>query len=122
MTGWVGYTLSWTWRKFEQLNEGAVIRPVMTGDMIFQLLVIMMQGKNGSWGLYLCMEPAMQSLYRRRFYIINGVLTQEYSNLNQYRMKAYHRMDFSATYTPVPKKKRNSPVHGYSAFIMSTAG
>ena len=21
-TGWVGYTLSWTWRKFRDLNEG----------------------------------------------------------------------------------------------------
>ena len=41
-----------------------------------------------------------------RFYIINGVLTQEYSKLNQYRMNAYHRLDLSATYTPVPKKKR----------------
>lgn len=41
-----------------------------------------------------------------RFYIINGVLTQEYSKLNQYRMKPYHRMDLSAIYTPVPKKKR----------------
>jgi hypothetical protein len=38
-----------------------------------------------------------------RFYIINGVLTQEYSKLNQYRMKAYHRIDLAATYTPVPK-------------------
>ncbi|MBC7873096.1 MAG: TonB-dependent receptor, partial [Ferruginibacter sp.] len=49
-----------------------------------------------------------------RFYIINGVLTQEYSRLNQYRMKAYHRIDFSATYTPQPKKKRK--VTGYWVF------
>ena len=41
-----------------------------------------------------------------RFYFINGVLTQEFSKLNQYRMKAYNRLDLSATYNPVPKKKR----------------
>ncbi len=34
------------------------------------------------------------------------MLTQEYSKLYQYRMKSYHRLDISATYTPVPKKKR----------------
>ncbi|MFM2138399.1 MAG: hypothetical protein RJA57_706, partial [Bacteroidota bacterium] len=41
-----------------------------------------------------------------RFYFVNGVLTQEYSALNQYRMRAYHRLDLSATYTPVPRKKK----------------
>jgi hypothetical protein len=42
------------------------------------------------------------------------VLTQEYSKLNQYRMQAYHRIDLSATYTPIPKKKRK--VSGYWVF------
>jgi hypothetical protein len=41
-----------------------------------------------------------------RVYFIGGVLTQEYSRLNQYRMPAYHRLDLSATYTPTPKKQR----------------
>jgi hypothetical protein len=49
-----------------------------------------------------------------RFYIINGVLTQEYSRINQYRMRSYHRLDISATYTPQPKKKRK--VEGYWVF------
>jgi len=34
------------------------------------------------------------------------VLTQEFSRLNQYRLRSYHRLDLSATYTPLPKKKR----------------
>jgi hypothetical protein len=41
-----------------------------------------------------------------RFYFISGVLTQEYSRINAYRMAAYHRLDISATYTPQPKKVR----------------
>jgi hypothetical protein len=41
-----------------------------------------------------------------RFYFVNGVLTQEFSRLNQYRMQAYHRMDVSATYTPKVKPGR----------------
>ena len=35
-----------------------------------------------------------------RFYIMNGVLTQEFSRINQYRMKSYHRLDLSLTYQP----------------------
>ena len=46
-----------------------------------------------------------------RFYFINGVLTQEYSSINQYRMKPYHRLDLSATYTPVPKKPHRLQGH-----------
>ena len=42
-----------------------------------------------------------------RFYIINGVLTQEYSKVNQYRLPAYHRLDFSATLVPKQPKKKN---------------
>jgi hypothetical protein len=49
-----------------------------------------------------------------RFYFINGVLTQEYSDINQYRLPAYHRMDLSATYTPQPKKKKK--VQSYWVF------
>jgi hypothetical protein len=41
-----------------------------------------------------------------RFYFIDGTLTQQYSGINQYRMKPYHRLDLSATYTPTPKKPR----------------
>jgi hypothetical protein len=38
-----------------------------------------------------------------RFYIVEGVLTQEFSKVNQYRLPAYHRIDLSATYTPKQK-------------------
>jgi hypothetical protein len=41
-----------------------------------------------------------------RFYIVEGVLSQEYSNINQYRLNAYHRLDLSATYTPRPNSTK----------------
>ena len=41
-----------------------------------------------------------------KFYLIEGVLTQQYSDINKYRLPSYHRLDISATYTPVPKKQR----------------
>jgi hypothetical protein len=106
MTGWIGYTLSWTWRKFEQLNGGA--RYPARYDRRHDISVVSNYDAGKKWklGAVFVYGTGNAITLPERFYVINGVLTQEYSNLNQYRMKAYHRMDFSATYTPVPKKKR----------------
>jgi hypothetical protein len=37
---------------------------------------------------------------------VETVATQEFSKVNQYRLAPYHRLDISATYTPVRKKVR----------------
>jgi hypothetical protein len=41
-----------------------------------------------------------------RFFLVNGVLTQQFSRINQYRLNPYHRLDFAAIYTPQPRKVR----------------
>ncbi len=113
-TGWIGYTLSWTWRKFTQLNDGEKY-PVKY-DRRHDLSVVANYEANKKWkfGAVFVYGTGNAITLPERFYIINGVLTQEYSKLNQYRMKAYHRLDLSATYTPVPRKKRR--VEGYWVF------
>ena len=106
LTGWIGYTLSWAWRKFEQLNGG--VRYPARYDRRHDISVVSNYDAGKKWklGAVFVYGTGNAITLPERFYVINGVLTQEYSNLNQYRMKAYHRMDISATYTPVPKKKR----------------
>lgn len=105
-TGWIGYTLSWTWRKFPQLNDGEKYPAKF--DRRHDLSVVGNYELNKKWrlGAVFVYGTGNAITLPERFYIINGVLTQEYSKLNQYRMKAYHRMDLSATYTPTPKKRR----------------
>jgi hypothetical protein len=105
-TGWVGYTLSWTWRKFAELNDGD--KYPAKYDRRHDLSVVGGYEVNKKWkiGAVFVYGTGNAITLPERFYIINGVLTQEYSRLNQYRMAAYHRMDFSATYTPVSKKQR----------------
>lgn len=105
-TGWVGYTLSWTWRKFPQLNEGE--KYPAKYDRRHDLSVVSNYELNRKWkfGAVFVYGTGSAITLPERFYVINGVLTQEYSKLNQYRMKAYHRLDLSATLTPTPKKKR----------------
>jgi hypothetical protein len=103
LTGWVGYTLSWTWRKFAGLNEGE--KYPAKYDRRHDMSVVAMYGFNDKWkisGVFVYGTGNATTL-PERFYVIGGVLTQEYSKVNQYRLDAYHRADISATLTPRKK-------------------
>ncbi|MES2371511.1 MAG: TonB-dependent receptor [Bacteroidota bacterium] len=105
-TGWVGYTLSWTYRKFPALNGG--LRYPSRYDRRHDLSVVGSYELNKKWKLssIFIYGTGNATSLPERFYFVAGVLTQEYSKINAYRMKAYHRLDISATYTPQPKKVR----------------
>jgi outer membrane receptor protein involved in Fe transport len=105
-TGWVGYTLSWTWRRFPQLNDN--IKYPGKYDRRHDLSVVSTYEVNKKWklsGVFVYGTGNATSM-PERFYFIGGILTQEYSRINAYRMKPYHRLDLAATYTPQPEKKR----------------
>jgi len=105
-TGWIGYTLSWTWRQFPGLNDGE--KYFAKYDRRHDMSVVAMYELNKKWkfsAVYVYGSGNATTL-PERFYIINGVLTQEYSKVNQYRLPAYHRMDVSATLTPRQKPGR----------------
>lgn len=106
LTGWIGYTLSWTWRKFPELN-GAEKFPAKY-DRRHDLSVVGTFELNQKWklgGVFVYGTGNATSL-PVSFYFVEGIPTQEFSKVNQYRLAPYHRMDMSATYTPVPKKIR----------------
>jgi hypothetical protein len=106
LTGWFGYTLSWTWRRFPALNGGEKFPTKY--DRRHDLSLVTTYELNPRWklsGVFVYGTGNATSL-PERFYIINGVLTQEFSSINQYRLPAYHRLDLSATYTPKPKPGR----------------
>ena len=105
-TGWVGYTLSWTWRKFADLNEGEQYPTKYDRRHDMSIVANYEASKKWKLGAVFVYGTGNAITLPERFYFINGVLTQEFSKLNQYRMKAYNRLDLSATYNPVPKKKR----------------
>jgi hypothetical protein len=102
-TGWIGYTLSWTWRKFAGLNEGEKFPAKY--DRRHDLSIVGTYAFNNRWrfGSVFVYGTGNATSLPERFYIVEGVLTQEYSRVNQYRLPAYHRLDVSATYTPKPK-------------------
>jgi hypothetical protein len=106
LTGWIGYTLSWTWRQFPQLNEG--LKYPAKYDRRNDLSVVGMFELNKKWklGSVFVYATGNATSLPERFYVLNGVLTQEYSAINKYRMPSYHRLDVSATYTPEKKQKK----------------
>ncbi|MDQ3681818.1 MAG: TonB-dependent receptor [Bacteroidota bacterium] len=105
-TGWIGYTLSWTWRQFPKLNGGEKFPAKY--DRRNDLSLVGVYELNDKWklGSVFVYGTGNATSLPERFYIINGVLTQEFSKINQYRLAPYHRFDLSATYSPKPKKIR----------------
>lgn len=103
-TGWLGYTLSYTWRKFPELNFGKKFPAKY--DRRHDLSLVGMYELNKKWkfGATFVFGTGNAATLPQRFYIMGGVLTQEYSSINQYRLPSYHRLDISATLTP----KRNA--------------
>ena len=106
LTRTFGYTLSWTWREFKALNDGKKF-PVKY-DRRHDMSVVANYELNKKWKLggVFVYGTGNATTMPERFYFVNGVLTQEYSAVNQYRLAAYHRLDFSATYTPIPKRPK----------------
>lgn len=119
LTGWVGYTLSWTWRKFPQLNGGQTYPAKY--DRRHDLSVVATYEYNKKWkfGAVFVYATGNATSLPQRFYIINGVLTQEYSQINAYRLPSYHRLDLSATLTPQPKKQKR--LQSYWVFSLYNA-
>lgn len=103
LTGWIGYTISYTWRKFPDLNEGE--KYPAKYDRRHDLSMVGMYQISPKWkaSAVFVYGTGNATTLPERFYVVSGVLTQEYGKMNTYRLPAYHRMDLSATYTP--KKK-----------------
>jgi outer membrane receptor protein involved in Fe transport len=106
LTGWIGYTLSWTYRKFDNLNGGNTYPAKY--DRRNDMSIVAMYDLNSRWKLSgaFVYGTGSASTLPQRFYLVSGVLSQEYSNINQYRLPSYHRIDLSATYTPKKNERR----------------
>lgn len=100
LTGWIGYTLSWTWRKFPGLNFGNKYPAKYDRRNDMSIVAIYELNKKWKFSSVFVYGSGNAATLPQRFYIVGGVLTQEYSRINEYRLPAYHRMDISATLTP----------------------
>lgn len=106
LTGWIGYTISRTWRKFPSLNDGNKFPAKF--DRRHDMSIVAMYKLNEKWKLSATFVYGTGNAFTMpvNFYIYDGILTQEYSKINQYRLPAYHRLDFAAILSPKKNKNR----------------
>lgn len=106
LTGWIGYTLAWTWRQFPDLNHGK--KYPTRYDRRNDLSIVGSYKLNDRWTLAgdFVFSTGNTITLPEKFYVMEGILSEGYSQLNSYRMKPYNRLDLSATYHPRPKPNR----------------
>ena len=105
-TGWIGYTLSWTFRRFPTLNFGNKYPAKFDRRNDLSIVAIYELNKKWKFSATFVYGTGNAATLPERFYIIGGVLTQEYSRINEYRLPSYHRLDLSATLTPKKNERR----------------
>ncbi|MEI6765990.1 MAG: TonB-dependent receptor [Bacteroidota bacterium] len=104
-TGWIGYTLSWTTRKFPDINQSKEYYAKYDRRHDVSIVITQEIGKRLSisavW-VYATGNAITLPLSR---YFLSGNIINEYSARNEFRMPAYHRLDISANYTFKTKKR-----------------
>lgn len=115
LTGWVGYTLSWTWRQFSSINFGEKFHPRYDRrhDISVVLLYKLTERLSASTTWVYGSGNAI-SLPEGRFFLQDLPGTTDPNALvkviplvrrrNAYRMEAYHRWDLGLVYKLRPKR------------------
>lgn len=118
LSGWVGYTLSWTKWKFPELNFGETFYPRYDRRHDISVVGIYELSKrvtlSATWvygtGNALTL-PVSRFTTFRNWYFVDGYsmdqsgTTTEYGRKNSFRAEAYHRMDLAVQFHK--KKKRH---------------
>ncbi len=105
-TGWIGYTLAWTWRKFPEINNGNTF--LARYDRRHDLSVVNMYEINKHWKVSatFVFATGQRTTLPVSFFVTEGQVHFIYGERNWYRLPAYHRLDLGFVYTILPKKKR----------------
>ncbi len=105
-TGWVGYTLSWTWQKFAQLNNGEQFPAKYDRRHDISLVGTYEQNKKWTFSAVFVYGSGNAITLPTGYYFIQGQLNEQFSKVNAYRLPSYHRLDVAVTYTPQHIKPR----------------
>ncbi|HEX8548972.1 MAG TPA: TonB-dependent receptor [Cytophagaceae bacterium] len=109
-TGWVGYTLSWTWKKFAEINDGNTYPSRYDRRHNVSVVVMHKLSKrlilSGSW-VFSSGNAITLPQARFVFQDVRGIgpsIGQEFLPRNSYRMPSYHRMDLGLVWKLNPKR------------------
>ncbi|MEN9523027.1 MAG: hypothetical protein RL065_1404 [Bacteroidota bacterium] len=114
LSGWLGYTLSYTQRKFAGLNNYEWYPTKYDRRHDISFVASYELNKRWKFGATWVYGTGNAITVPNSLYQVAGTLYEQYSKINAYRLPAYHRGDLSATYTP--KHKKNKRVEGSWTF------
>ena len=99
LTGWIGYSLSWSKRQFPELNGGKEFyakndrRHDISISLSYDIL------PNLTTSIVWVYATGNTMTVPIGFYFVGYSMVTEYSSKNAYRVPPYHRMDFSVNWT-----------------------
>jgi hypothetical protein len=101
-TGWIGYTLSWTNRIFDEINNGNPFPAKY--DRRHDLSVVLSYQITPQWNVATTFIYASGNSMTmpQGWYTHEGNVLYEYGDYNQTRMDAYHRWDVAVTWFDKP--------------------
>ncbi|MFC4746228.1 TonB-dependent receptor plug domain-containing protein [Flavobacterium branchiicola] len=116
--GWISYTLSWSDRNFDELNNGETY--FAKYDRRHNLSVVGMYDLNPKWsfGVTQIFASGNRFTMPTSWYFINNNPVKEYSGYNNAQMPNYIRTDLSANYYFIKSAKKESALNFsiYNAF------
>lgn len=104
--GFIGYTLSFTKRRFEDLNHGEPFyaKYDRRHDVSINLVYEIIKNKLSVSAVWVFSSGNTMTI-PTGLYFFGGTIIAEYSDRNGYRMPPYHRLDLSLDWTIVKKKR-----------------
>jgi hypothetical protein len=96
--GWIGYTLSRTERKFDQINQGKYFPAKQ--DRTHDISIVGIYELNSKWSFSATWVyyTGNAVTFPSGKYQVNGQVVNYYTERNGYRMPAYHRLDVGANW------------------------
>ncbi|MDR2906917.1 MAG: TonB-dependent receptor, partial [Bacteroidales bacterium] len=95
LTGWIAYTLSWAWRKFDEFEK----RTPAISDRRHDLNLVLAYDTRAKWDFSasFVLASGAPTTFSKGVYLIGEMPMNDYAEYNSNRLPTYHRLDISAT-------------------------
>jgi len=114
-TGWIGYTLSWSNRRFPDLNQGRSFPHRYDRRHDISIALVREHGRQTYSMTWVFSTGHSVSLPTSQ-YREEGRLIDVYESRNSYRMPSYHRLDLSVHFPAGERKRSEFIVSLYNAY------
>jgi hypothetical protein len=97
-TGWMGYSLSYSERLFDEINGGKPFPAKYDRRHEVSLVTNYKPGDRWEFSLAFLYATGNAMTVPSQLYLLGGNIMTEYGETNGFRMPPYHRLDLSGTY------------------------